>query len=156
RLELWNISQLFGWQVNFPRLARLQRLGTPEARAQALKRWQAIPHFIDQDIANLRKGLRQGYTGPRTNVEEVVTQGDALLADPPEKSPFAGFIQRDSTPDFRAAVVSTVRDQINPALRRYRSFLADEYLSHARTTPGVSANPNGAECYRARLQFYTT
>ena len=156
RLELWNVSQLFGWQVNLPRLTRLQRLGTPDARGQALKRWQAIPHFIDQDIANLREGLREGYTAPRTNVEEVLRQVDALLADPPEKSPFAGFIERDSTPEFHTAIVSTVRDQINPALRRYRSFLADEYIGHARSRPGVSANPNGAECYRARLQFYTT
>jgi uncharacterized protein (DUF885 family) len=156
RLELWNVSQLFGWQVNLPRLARLQRLGTPEARAQALTRWQAIPRYVDQDIANLREGLKEGYTAPRTNVEEVLKQVDALLADPPEKSPFAGFIERDSTPEFRAAIVTTVRDRINPALRRYRTFLADEYLSRARTTPGVSAIPNGAECYRARLQFYTT
>ena len=156
RLELWNVSQLFGWQVNLPRLTRLQRLGTPDARAQALKRWQAIPHFIDQDIANLREGLREGYTAPRTNVEEVLRQVDALLADPPEKSPFAGFIERDSTPEFHTAIVSLVRDHINPALRRYRSFLADEYIGHARSRPGVSANPNGAECYRARLQFYTT
>jgi uncharacterized protein (DUF885 family) len=156
RLELWNVSQLFGWQVNLPRLTRLQRLGTPEARAQALARWQAIPRFIDQDIANLREGLREGYTAPRVNVEEVLKQVDALLADPPEKSPFAGFVERDSTPDFRDAIVGIVRDRINPALRRYRGFLADEYMGRARTTPGVSANPNGAECYRARLQFYTT
>jgi uncharacterized protein (DUF885 family) len=60
RLELWGVSQLFGWQVNLPRLARLQRVDSPEARAQALACWQAIPGFIDQDIANLREGLRQG------------------------------------------------------------------------------------------------
>jgi uncharacterized protein (DUF885 family) len=156
RLELWGVSQLFGWQVNFPRLARLQRVDSPEARAQALARWQAIPGFIDQDIGNLREGLRQGYTAPKTNVEAVLKQVDALLADPPEKSPFAGFIERDSTPDFREAIVTVVRDRIHPALRRYRAFLADEYLARARSVPGVSALPLGTECYRARLLFFTT
>ncbi len=156
RLDLWGVSQLFGWQVNFPRLARLQRVGSPEARAQALARWQAIPRFIDQDIGNLREGLNQGYTAPRTNVEAVLRQVDALLEGAPDKSPFAGFIERDSTPEFRQAIVMVVRDRINPALRRYRTFLAEEYLSRARTTPGVSSLPHGTECYRARLRFFTT
>lgn len=156
RLELWGVSQLFGWQVNLPRITRLQRLGTPEARAEALTRWRAIPRFIGQDIANLREGLRQGYTAPRPNVEAVLKQMDALLAETPERSPFAGFIQRDSTPAFRDSVIAIVRDSVNPALRRYRSFLAEEYLGRARTIPGVSALPHGAECYRARLRNFTT
>jgi len=156
RLELWGVSQLFGWQVGLPRLTRLQKLGTPEARAEALKRWSAVPRFIDQDIANLREGLRQGYSAPRTNVEAVLKQVDALLASPPEHSPFAGFAERDSTPSFRDAVITAVRDSIDPALRRYRAFLADDYLPHARTAPGVSALPHGAECYRARLRSFTT
>jgi uncharacterized protein (DUF885 family) len=147
-LELWGVSQLSGWQVNFPRLARLQRVDSPEARTQALDRWRAIPGFIDQDIGNLREGLRQGYTAPRTNVEAVLKQVDAVLAEASEKSPFAGLMQRDSTPEFREAVVTLVRDRINPALRRYRAFLADEYLARARTVPGVSVLPQGAECYR--------
>ena len=155
-LELWGVSQLFGWQVNLPRLTRLQKLGAPEARAEALTRWSAVPRFIDQDIANLREGLREGYAAPRTNVEAVLKQVDALLAAAPEKSPFAGFAERDSTPAFRDAVIAIVRDSINPALRRYRSFLADEYLPRARTVPSVSALPHGAECYRARLRSFTT
>jgi uncharacterized protein (DUF885 family) len=156
RLEVWRVSQVDGWQVTIPRLGVLQRVDTPAARAAALARWRAVPHLVDQDIANLREGMRSGYTAPRGNVAAVIKQVDALLAAAPEASPYAVLAKRDSTPAFRTAVVVAVRDEINPALHRYRQFLAEEYLPVARANVGVSAIPNGADCYRARIRFYTT
>ena len=156
RLEVWRVSQVDGWQVTIPRLGVLQRVDTPAARAAALARWRAVPHLVDQDIANLREGMRSGYTAPRGNVAAVIKQVDALLAAAPEVSPYAVLAKRDSTPAFRTAVVVAVRDEINPALHRYRQFLAEEYLPVARANVGVSAIPNGADCYRARIRFYTT
>ncbi|HEY8105759.1 MAG TPA: DUF885 domain-containing protein [Gemmatimonadales bacterium] len=156
RLDLWRVSQVDGWQVTIPRLGALQRVDTPAARAAALARWRAVPHLVDQHIANLREGMRAGYTTPKGNVAAVIKQVDALLAAAPDTDPFAILAKRDSTPAFRAAVVAAVRDDIDPALRRYRRFLADEYLPAARTDVGVSALPNGADCYRARIRFYTT
>ena len=41
-------------------------------------------------------------------------------------------------------------------MRRYRAFLAAEYVPHARTTTALSALAHGAECYRARVRLYTT
>ncbi len=156
RLDLWRVSQVDGWQVTIPRLGVLQRVDTPAARAAALARWRAVPHLVDQDLANLREGMRSGYTAPKGNVAAVIKQVDALLAAAPEASPYAVLAKRDSTPAFRAAVVAAVRDEIDPALRRYRRFLAEEYLPVARADVGVSAIPNGADCYRARIRFYTT
>jgi uncharacterized protein (DUF885 family) len=156
RPQLWGVNQLFGWQVVYPRLGSLQPLGDSASRAQALDRWHGIPRFVDQSVANLKEGVRQGYTAPRGNVEAVLEQMDALLAAAPEASPFALMIRRDSTPEFRKALTGIIRDEINPALQHYRAYLADEYRAKARTDPAVAALPNGAECYRAAIRNFTT
>ncbi|HEU5169335.1 MAG TPA: DUF885 domain-containing protein [Gemmatimonadales bacterium] len=156
RPELWGVSQLFGWQVSLPRLGSLQPLGDSAKREQALARWRAMPRFIDQNVANLREGVRLGYTAPRGNVEAVLKQVDALLAAKPEASPFALMAGRDSAPEFRTALVAIVRDQVNPALRRYRAYLVIDYLPKARTNPAVSALPDGADCYRAAIRNFTS
>jgi uncharacterized protein (DUF885 family) len=156
RPELWGVNQLFGWQVAYPRLGAIQPVGDSAKRAQALARWHGIPRFVDQSIANLREGVRQGYTAPRGNVDAVLQQMNDLLAAPPERSPFALMAGRDSTPEFKAALVGLVRDEVNPALRRYRDYLAEEYRAQARTDPAVSALPNGVDCYRAAIRNFTT
>jgi uncharacterized protein (DUF885 family) len=156
RTELWSVSQLFGWQVTYPRLGTIQPLGNSGARAQALDRWRAIPRLIDQNIENLRKGVKAGYTAPRGNVDAVLQQVDALIAASPESSPFSLMAGRDSTPEFRTALTGIVRDEIGPALTRYRAYLADEYRAQARTDPAVAALPDGAACYRAAIRGFTT
>jgi uncharacterized protein (DUF885 family) len=156
RPELWSVNQLFGWQVTYPRLGALQPVGDTAARAQALARWRRIPRLISQTVANLREGVRLGYTAPRGNVDAVLQQVDAVLAAAPEASPFALMAARDSAPEFRTALAAVVRDSILPAIRRYRGYLADEYRAAARTDPAASALPNGADCYRAALRGFTT
>ena len=47
-------------------------------------------------------------------------------------------------------------EEIVPATRRYRDFLADEYRAVSREEVGVTANPDGAACYEASVRFHTT
>jgi uncharacterized protein (DUF885 family) len=154
--ELWPLDQQGGPQLSFPLLAQIQPLGTAELRAAALTRWHAVARYLDNDVANLRTGLEQGYTQPRRNVEAVVQELDDLLNTPPETSPLAGLADRDSTPGFRDSVVAIVRDEILPAFTRYRDFLVYQYARKARTATGLAALPDGAECYRALVRANTT
>jgi uncharacterized protein (DUF885 family) len=89
-------------------------------------------------------------------VREVITQLDALLASEPGQSPFSSPAQRDADPAFRSAYVAVVREQISPAIRRYRDFLQQAYLPAARDALGVSANPNGRACYDAVVRQFST
>lgn len=154
--ELWPLDQQGGWQISLPVISQLQPLGTPRLRAEALTRWRAMPRYIDTEIGNLRAGLRAGYSQPRGNAEAVLEQLDDLLAISPGESPFAGLGARDSAPGFRDSVVAIVAGDILPAVRRYRAFLASEYIPRARTATELTALPNGAECYRALVRRYTT
>jgi uncharacterized protein (DUF885 family) len=156
RNRVWTVHPLAGWQAGAAILAQQQPVGTPELRAQALARWRRLPGRIDDEIANLKEGVRLGYTEPEVNVRRVVAGMDKLLATPPTASPFFSPAARDSTPEFRAAFERLVTTQITPALRRYRDYLANEYLPAARTAVSITANPQGAECYRAAIRRYTT
>ncbi|HEU4563037.1 MAG TPA: DUF885 domain-containing protein, partial [Gemmatimonadaceae bacterium] len=156
RSELWPASQMFGWQTMYPMLAQMQPVGTADLRAQALARWRQLPRYVDTEIANLREGLREGYSTPAVTVERVIGQLDGLVALAPEKSPFYSPALRDSTPEFRAELARVVANDITPAARRYRDFLKNEYLPKARTTVALSDLPNGEQCYRALVRASTT
>jgi uncharacterized protein (DUF885 family) len=154
--ELWPVRQLFGVQ-QFPTiLAGIQPVGSPERRDSALRRYRAIAPYIDNDIQSLRVGLTRRYTAPRGNVEAVVKQLDGLLVAPEDSSPVLRLALRDSTPEFRVAMVELLRGQLYPALRRYRKFLVAEYLPRTRTTTAIADIPGGRDCYKARVRAFTT
>src|SRR2546428_1120761 len=156
RFELWNVSHTNGgWIPTVTSLAAAQPVGTAAARSEALARWRDIARYIATEIENQREGLRVGYTAPRGNVRIVLTQLDSLLATPLEESPLYDPARRDSTPAFRSALARAIEREVVPAMRRYRDFLADEYLPRARATLGVSSNPHGEEWYRASIRATT-
>ncbi|HTI05379.1 MAG TPA: DUF885 family protein [Gemmatimonadales bacterium] len=156
RFELWSIAHTGGgWLATITSLAALQAVGTDTARRQALARARAAPAYIATEMANHREGLRRGYTAPRHNVEIALDEIDTLIATPVAQSPLYDPARRDSTPEFRAELARVITDEIVPAMRRYREFLATEYLPHARRDIGVWANPHGGDCYAASIRAAT-
>jgi uncharacterized protein (DUF885 family) len=157
RLELWSVSQFVnGWQVQDGYTVTIQPVGTDEARKDALARWSRLPKYVDTEIANLREGLKAGYSAPKGNVRIVIDQMDSLIATPTAESPFDSPSVRDKTPEFARQFDLLVREQIVPAFTRYRDFLRAEYLPAAREAIGVSANPNGAACYDASVRYHSS
>ena len=157
RNELWTVSQFVNaWQVQDGYLVTIQPVGTDDARKDALARWSSLPKFIDNEIANLREGIKQGYTAPKGNVRITIDQFNTLLAGPLSASPFDSPSVRDKNPEFKKSYDALVKDQINPALKKYRDFLVKEYLPAARETIAVTAIPNGAACYDASVRFHSS
>jgi uncharacterized protein (DUF885 family) len=156
RPELWRVTQMNGWQVSFADLAAAQPVGTPELRAQTLGRFARLPAYVDAQVAALRQGIAEGWTAPRLVVTRVIGQLDVALAGAAEQSPFASPALRDDDPAFRAKFLTLVADHVQPALARYRDFLANEYTRSARETLAVTSTPGGLACYRAQLRAATT
>ena len=156
RTELWNVNQMGGWHQGYARIAQLQPVGTAELRAQAIARWSKLPGYIDQEIEYLREGLELGYSAPKTVVQRVIDQVDGVLALDIEESPYYSPAVRDADPEFAVTLNELVSSQINPAFQRYRDYLAGPYMESARPELSVTANPDGAACYEASLQGYTT
>jgi uncharacterized protein (DUF885 family) len=156
RAELWDLSQTEGWQVEFPGLAANQAVQTPGEKKDALQLWHSLPDYLHIDEANLREGLREGYSVPQSVVVRVLKQLDGLITDAPEDSPFYAPAKRVNDSSFAGSLRDEIQQRITPALRKYEEFLRTIYLPQARKSLGLSALPNGGACYQAYLRRYTT
>jgi len=115
RFELWNVSQMNGWHTNLGYLVTIQPVGSDAARQEALARWRTLPQVIDTEIANLREGIRAGYTAPKVNVRIVIDQVRTLAKSTLRDSPFDSPAQRDSDATFKPEFDRLVTEQINLA-----------------------------------------
>jgi uncharacterized protein (DUF885 family) len=78
---------------------------------------------------------------------------DGFAAD---SSPYIGLADRTKSTAFATEWRKMIRTDVVPALRRYQSFLRDEYRPRAREAVAVATLPKGADCYRARLREMTS
>ena len=157
RAELWGVaSYVNGWQAVYTDLAIIQPVGTDSLRTQALVRLRALPKFLGNEIDNLREGVRLGYSSPKVIVRNVIRQLDDILATPVPQSPFYSPATRDSSDAFRREYIRAIEAELNPAIKRYRDYLVNEYLPKAREALGVSANTDGVACHRATIRSFAT
>ncbi len=154
-MELWNVSPTWtGWQSMLASTFAVQPVATAEERADALARLGEVPAYLEREMENLRDGMSAGYLAAQSNVDAVLSQVDALLAAPPEDSPFFLPADHADDPAFSSDVRTRIVEEIRPAMARYRTFLAEGY--RGREPVGVAANPDGAACYRASVRFHTS
>jgi uncharacterized protein (DUF885 family) len=161
RNEIWNVSQMTGWQVQFGYLVTIQPVGTDMARTEALTRWGALPRYLDVEIENLRSGIDAGFTAPGNIVRIVIDQIDRLVAQsepssPNEDLPFASPALRDTDTPFKTEYTRLLRERLVPAFKRYRAYLSTEYLPAARDGIAVTEHPDGAACYDALVREFSS
>lgn len=118
---------------------------------------------IDQVITNMKEGMQQGVTQPRILMQKLVPQIDAHIVDDIEESnfytPVANMPEDFGDEDrlrLTAAYSDKIRNSIIPAYQRISNFLGDEYISSARETVGLYAQPNGANWYSYMVRLRTT
>ncbi|BFI94514.1 MAG: DUF885 family protein [Rhodanobacter sp.] len=139
-------------------------LRTVDDYRRYLDRLGEIPHYFQQQIDNMRLGLKRGFSVPR----EVLTGRDksiaavADLTDPTASSFYAPFermpanIPDDEAQALRGEALQRIRDQVIPAYANLLKFFDDEYVPQARTTLAAEALPDGKAYYRQQLREYTT
>ena len=131
------------------------------ARAIAINR--AFAGVLDQAVLRFRQGMDAGVVDSKLTVRNMVTQIDALLAQPVEQSPFLSSVltfpdgvQPAARPAIKAQMRDAVARDLYPAYRRLRAFLNDEYLPAARDTVGLSAMKGGGRLYARLIEQRTT
>ena len=76
------MPSLLGGQPEHAPMVEVQPVGTPERRAAALARVSALAGRVDDDIENLRQGVRSGHVATRENVERIAAELDPAARDP--------------------------------------------------------------------------
>jgi uncharacterized protein (DUF885 family) len=139
----------------------------PYSDAQSYRRYLSmladVPRYFDEQIANMRLGLKRGFSVPRV----TLTGRDQSIADVigarDEKNLFyEPFLHMPATisaaeqAQLRAAALSRIRTSVLPAYTKLLAFVRGEYLPKARTTLAADALPDGKAYYRSRIREFTT
>jgi uncharacterized protein (DUF885 family) len=139
----------------------------PNSRAGDLEnqiaRIEALPVYLDQSIALMRKGLEAGVTPPAITLRDVPQQIRNQLVDDAAESPLlTGFIEIPDTVNplqadtLRKRAESVFSQQVVPAYERLLEFTVNEYLPGARKSIAMSDLPAGVEWYRHSVAVRTT
>jgi len=154
-----------GPQTSFLDIPSFQPLRDVADGESMLARWWAMGPWVDQQIAQLRRGSAAGSVPVRGSVQRVIAQLDELLALHREEWPLLAPLraEHDGWSDgawraFEVGLAGAVRDGVRPAFARYRAYLADEVLATARDEAhvGICHLPGGAETYASLARAHTT
>lgn len=160
------LDHFYGIHTFYPELASGQGAApfrTVVDYENNLKRNTQYAGLLDQAIARFRQGMASGVVQPRLVVRNMIDQLDNLLAGGVEASPFFGpvktfpaAIPAADQARFRSAYGRQIAEELNPAQRRLRDFLANDYLPVARESIGLAAMPGGAKLYDYLIEANTT
>lgn len=122
-----------------------------------------VPRYFAENIANMRDGMRDGFTLPAAileGVSEVIASEQYRDAEQmPLWRPFANFspaVPESERPRLAAAGKAALAGAVMPAYAAFQRFFEDEYRRAARATIGASALPAGRDYYADTVRYYTT
>ncbi|NIJ20340.1 uncharacterized protein (DUF885 family) [Sphingomonas naasensis] len=123
-----------------------------------------VPRYFDQQIVNMRGGLKRGFTPSRITLQGrdagVAKVAEAKSpADSPFFAPFAKFpagMPAETQARLRAEGEAAIREAVMPAHAKLLRFLREEYIPGARTALAAYDLPDGRAYYRSKVAEYTT
>ena len=128
-----------------------------------LRRLAALPVYLDQYAALLRRAAAEKRTQPRVIMDRVLPQLEMQLVERPEDSPFFERFRHypDAIPEaagqrLTAEARRVIAGAVVPAYRRFTDVFRDQYLPACRETVGIWDTPDGRAYYANRAKFHTT
>jgi uncharacterized protein (DUF885 family) len=121
-----------------------------------------IPRYFKEQIDEMRRGLRRGFTPPRVTLAGRDASLTAVTDVIPEASLFytpfkdmPGVSDADKAA-LRERAITVIRDTVQPAYRDLLTFIRTEYLPGARSSLAAYDLPDGKRYYRAKIVEFTT
>jgi uncharacterized protein (DUF885 family) len=123
-----------------------------------------VPRFFAEETANMRAGLKRGFTPPQV----TLTGRDAAIAAVAETksaelcslyTPFKKMPDTIPAADqerLRAEGLKAVREQAIPAFQTLLAFMRTEYIPGARKELATWSMPDGKAYYQAKILEFTT
>ncbi len=151
-----------GWYTDF--LLSADRVGSSSnAYLRYIRRLNGFRQYAEQQMANMREGLKRGRTAPYAILTGRENLVDHCVADNPMESPFykpflnmpdnLGASLSDS---LRKLAIAAIDTSVTPAYKTFVKFWKNEYIPGSAKQIGISAQPNGKEYYEKRVQYFTT
>lgn len=130
-----------------------------------LKRIGHFPEWADVAIANMKRGMAEGYVLPKSLVVKVLPQlkpmaetsvTQHLFYQPIGKLKTNTNISEPDKKRLTAAYATMVNDVVKKTYKKLHNFIQTEYLPKARLSSGISDIPQGKEMYAYLAKSWTT
>jgi uncharacterized protein (DUF885 family) len=124
---------------------------------------QVFQEWVDQAIANMKKGVEQNNTNPRASMEKVPAQLKPLFESSLLENVFYKPLLKLPTDLDSVAAIQLKKDYsaaietiIKPAYKKLHDYIVTDYIPKARKTSGLLDNDKGKKEYELWLKYYTT
>ena len=128
-----------------------------------MNRMNGFQIWVDQAIANMKKGIELNNTNPRASMEKVPPQLKPLFESTVQENIFyKPLLKLPDNIDSAAAVQlkkeysDAIETIIKPAYKKLHDYIVTDYIPKARKTSGFLDNANGKKEYEIWLKYYTT
>jgi len=165
RFKSWEmpVSQMSGVHILLPELVSFVSFDSVKDYSDYISRLTQAPRAVDQTMALMRDGIKDGLMPPRFLLDKVADQANAIATQAPEKTPFAQPFTKfpktfaeDDQRRLREQGLGVIRDSVLPAYARLASFVRGEYAPKGRAEPGEWALPEGEARYALDVKQSTT
>ncbi len=157
------MNQMGGPQQDIASLLAMMPNASARDLENQVARLEALPVYIDQSVALMRKGLEAGVTPPAITLRDVPQQIRNQLVDDASESPLlTGFADIPTSVDplqaetLRKRAEKVFSQQVVPAFERLLEFTQNEYLPGARKSIAMGDLPAGAQWYQHNVAVQTT
>jgi uncharacterized protein (DUF885 family) len=164
--ELMPINQFWGHHLTIGQLGSgegNQPFKTVKDYDNFLGRINGFAVWTDTAIANMRRGMNEGYVLPRSLTVKLVPQVRSFVTTDVKKNLFYGPINRMPA-DFSAAdkeritaaYTSAISEKVVPSFTKLTDFFEKEYLPKSRSSSGIDSTSNGRAKYEYLIRQWTT
>ncbi|HET8942812.1 MAG TPA: DUF885 family protein [Rudaea sp.] len=129
-----------------------------------IARLNDIPRYFDENIENMRAGLKRGFSVPQAvlpgrdvsiaSYADAKTPQDSVFYKPFLELP--ATMSADEQARLRAECATAISKSVIPAYAKLLTFFRNDYMPNARTTLAAEALPEGKAYYREQIITYTT
>jgi uncharacterized protein (DUF885 family) len=122
-----------------------------------------VPRYFDEEMANMRAGLKRGFTPPKVTLAGRDGSLTAVTQAKPEEvvffKPFAQFpstIPAAEQQQLRDAALQAIREGVIPAHAKLLKFMREEYVPQSREALAAESLPDGKAYYHSKIVEFTT
>lgn len=163
--ELLPVNPFDGVPQQFARAAA-DTVRHPLKAAEDYEKWRLqIDDYVRwtrQAIANMREGVRRGYTSPQVLMARMLPLLHGFGNDTAANvfyGPLRAMPQTIKEPErtrLEASLTGAVKEKLLPAYRELHDFIQSEYMPRARRSVALSALPLGPSWYAYRVKRATS
>ena len=157
------VAQNSGIHIDMPMIANMLPFATVKDYEDYIARLRQLPRLFQETTVQMQNGMRNRLMPPKFLIPKIAKQSQGIASQKPEESPFAEplkqFPDTFSEADKKrlsAGVLDAIRKDVQPAYKKFATFVKTSYEPKGRMQPGLWSLPDGKARYAYAVKSSTT